>query len=269
MRAQLRCLVTAVSLMGLAPPAIAQPTQPSPAVAAEPAPTAVPPAPTTAAPATPVMVPPPPVLAPAPVVVSPPPPEQSRREQHQPLAGYANGSFFLRDPHDWFVLIPKGRLQIDWYSFLNRGDAPASGSNGPEDKRPKDTLAVRRARVELVGTFARHIDYSIAAEFAAVPGAGSAGAFTDCFIVVDYLPFLKLQAAFRRATTSSVSRSSATSPITARYQAAMPKIGVVRSPSAITTGPGPAQSRSPAPWPTQPPTCPGPVARHRARRRAR
>src|SRR5579859_6789554 len=27
-----------------------------------------------------------------------------------PLAGYRNGSFYLKDPHDYFVLYPKGRL---------------------------------------------------------------------------------------------------------------------------------------------------------------
>jgi hypothetical protein len=61
-----------------------------------------------------------------------------------PLAGYANGSFFLRDPHDWFVLFPKGRLQVDWYNFLNRGDVPAGVTpNTSHDPRPKDTNYLR------------------------------------------------------------------------------------------------------------------------------
>src|SRR3954462_13986606 len=56
----------------------------------------------------------------------PPPPAPVTPPGILPLAGYANGSFFLRDPNDWFVLFPKGRLQVDWYNFLNRGDKPAS-----------------------------------------------------------------------------------------------------------------------------------------------
>src|SRR5439155_15653432 len=47
----------------------------------------------------------------APLPVMSPPPE--------PIGGYSNGGFFLRHPHDWFVIFPKGRLQVDWYNFLN------------------------------------------------------------------------------------------------------------------------------------------------------
>ena len=111
-----------------------------------------------------------------------------------PLAGYANGSFFLRDPHDWFVLFPKGRLQVDWYNFLNRGDAPAGVTpNSSADPRPKDTLFVRRARVELQGTFIGHFDFHIAGEFTTTPATGSSGALADAYVIVDYFSFLKLQ----------------------------------------------------------------------------
>lgn len=112
-----------------------------------------------------------------------------------PLAGYANGSFFLRDPHDWFALFPKGRLQVDWYNFLNRGEAPAGvAPNSAADPRPKSTIFVRRARVELQGTFVGHFDFHIAGEFAATPAAGQTGALADAYVIVDYLSFLKLQA---------------------------------------------------------------------------
>ena len=107
-----------------------------------------------------------------------------------PLAGYTNGGFFLRDPHDWFVLYPRGRLQIDWYNFLNRGDAPAGvvpNSNGSKDPRPKDTIFVRRARVEVQGTFLGHWDFHIAGEFTTTPGAGSLGILADAYIIADYL----------------------------------------------------------------------------------
>ncbi|MFT2568532.1 hypothetical protein ACMWP8_29165, partial [Escherichia coli] len=58
-----------------------------------------------------------------------------------PTAGY-QGSFFLRDHKDWFVLFPKGRLQVDSYFFLNRdGNGLKAGTveNSGADNRPKDT----------------------------------------------------------------------------------------------------------------------------------
>lgn len=127
----------------------------------------------------------------------------------QPLAGYANGSFFLRDPHDWFVLFPKGRLQVDWYNFLNRGDAPAGVvPNSSADPRPKDTIFVRRARVELQGTFLGHFDFHIGGEFTSTPLAGQNGALADAFVVVDYFSFLKLQAGQYDAPFSLENRTS-------------------------------------------------------------
>ena len=126
-----------------------------------------------------------------------------------PLAGYANGSFFLRDPHDWFVLFPKGRLQVDWYNFVNRGDAPAGVvPNSSGDPRPKDTIFVRRARVELQGTFIGHFDFHIAGEFTTTPAAGSFGALSDAYIIVDYLSFLKLQVGQFDAPFSLENRTS-------------------------------------------------------------
>ncbi len=115
-----------------------------------------------------------------------------------PLAGY-NGSFFLRDPNSWFVLFPKGRLQIDSYNFLNRGDPP-NGANGlpvdansKGDKRPNGTLLVRRARIELQGTMARHFDFQIAAEYASTPAVGSTGTVSDAWVNVNYTPYLQLR----------------------------------------------------------------------------
>jgi hypothetical protein len=115
-------------------------------------------------------------------------------EPQQPLAGYANGSFFLRDPHDWFVLFPKGRLQVDWFNFLNRGDPPVNTvPNSGGDPRPKNTVFVRRARIELQGTFIGHFDFHIAGEFTTTPAAGSLGGLADAYIIADYFSFLKLQ----------------------------------------------------------------------------
>jgi hypothetical protein len=135
--------------------------------------------------------------SPAPVeklgVPLPPPPAPTPPE---PIAGYSNGGFYIKDPHDWFVLFPKGRLQIDWYNFLNRQDKPAAAvnNNDAKDTRPKDTLFVRRARVEVQGTFIGHFDFAIGGEFGSTPALGAYGTLTDCFIIVDYLPYLKLQA---------------------------------------------------------------------------
>jgi hypothetical protein len=132
-------------------------------------------------------------MVPPPLVVPPPPPLERSAE---PLAGYTlNGGFFLRDPHDWFVLLPRGRLQVDWYNFPARGDLPAGAEvNSGKDPRPKNTLFVRRARVEMQGTFIRHFDFHIAGEWASAPPTGSTGTVADAYIIVDYLPYLKLQA---------------------------------------------------------------------------
>jgi phosphate-selective porin len=111
-----------------------------------------------------------------------------------PIAGYSNGSFFLRDPNDWFVLFPKGRLQIDGYFFPQRGDAPAGVENNAQsDPRPKSTVFVRRARAEVQGTLLGHFDFHIAGEFASTPATGSYGTLADAYVIVDYLSFLKLQ----------------------------------------------------------------------------
>jgi hypothetical protein len=154
---------------------------------AQPAPTPTePPPPAAATPAAPEA---PPTATPAPAAAQPP------AAPMLPLAGYANGSFFIRDPGDWFTLFPRGRLQVDWYNFLNRGDAPAGVvPNSSADTRPKNTLFVRRARIEAQGTFIGHFDYHIAAEFTSTPSAGASGILADAYVIADYFSFLKLQA---------------------------------------------------------------------------
>lgn len=160
--------------------------------------------------APPPLPPPPPPVAPPPMVQWAPPPPPPPVVETVPLAGYSNGNFFIRDPHDWFVVYPKGRLAIDWVNFLNRGNLPPGSTtdNDAKDNRPKDTLFVRRARAELQGTFMGHFDFHIAGEFATVPGAGSYGAVADAFIIVDYLSFLKLQVGQFDAPFSLENRTS-------------------------------------------------------------
>src|SRR4051812_4496174 len=62
---------------------------------------------------------------------------QESAARPDPIAGYSNGNFFLRDPSDWFVLMPRGRLHLDGYFFPARGDAPAGvEDNAQSDPRP-------------------------------------------------------------------------------------------------------------------------------------
>jgi hypothetical protein len=181
--------------------ALAQPAPEAPPPPPPPAETAPPP-PADAAPA-PVAPP----VAPPVMVVAPPP--AHFEPPMLPLAGYSNGSFFLRDPHDWFVLFPKGRLQVDWYNFLNRGDVPPGVvPNSSGDPRAKDTIFVRRARVELQGTFIGHFDFHIAGEFTTTPAAGSLGALADAYVIADYLSFLKIQVGQFDAPFSLENRTS-------------------------------------------------------------
>jgi hypothetical protein len=116
-------------------------------------------------------------------------------EAKAPLAGYSEKNFFLRDPNSWFVLVPKGRLNVDYYSFLSRPSEPPGGIvNGPGDTRPKDTLFLRRARLGMAGTIAQHVDFRVEAEFANVPTVGQYASLTDASIVVNYVPYLQLEA---------------------------------------------------------------------------
>ena len=111
-----------------------------------------------------------------------------------PLAGYANGHFFLHDAHDWFVLFPKARLQIDAYTFLNAGNLPAGvDENSSSDLRPKSTIFIRRARIEVQGTIARYFDYSLGGEWASTPETGSYGTVADAFIIANFTPYAEVQ----------------------------------------------------------------------------
>jgi hypothetical protein len=155
------------------------PPAPSPAQLPPPAPSAQPLA-------EPPYAPPP--AAPSPALSEP-------GEAPAPLAGYSDRNFFLRDPNDWFVLVPKGRLNVDSYNFLSRPSDPPSGvANGPTDTRPKDTIFLRRARWGIAGTIAQHIDFRVEAEFANVPTLGQYASLTDASIVVNYTPWAQVEA---------------------------------------------------------------------------
>ena len=139
---------------------------------------------------------PPPVAPPVVTdsLLPPLPPPPLVPSDSAPLAGYTNGTFFLRSPSNNFVLFPDGRLNVDGYFFPARPDAPAGvTADGPADPRPKNTFNVRRARAEFSGQFLQHFNYYMGGEFGTIPGGAQYGTFTDVFINVDYTPWANLQ----------------------------------------------------------------------------
>jgi len=112
-----------------------------------------------------------------------------------PLAGYSDKQFFLRDAGDDFVLIPKGRVQLDYYLFPSRGDLPAGVlANSSADPRPKDVLFIRRARLGMAGTVAKILDYRVEAEFASLATPGQYATLADASIVLDTNPYVQFEA---------------------------------------------------------------------------
>jgi phosphate-selective porin len=111
-------------------------------------------------------VPPPTVVAPAPapVVASAPAstPAPGGMPPDEPIAGFSNGTAFLRAPDNGFVLLPNGRLQVDGY-FFKTDNAGV----------PKNTFLLKRARLELAGWVGPAVFFSIAADFAGSPPASS------------------------------------------------------------------------------------------------
>lgn len=114
-----------------------------------------------------------------------------------PLAGYSDRNFFFRDRHSWFVLVPKGRINIDWYNFVNRPPPPMGVlPNSAADPRSslRDTIFIRRARIGFAGTIARHIDFRVEAELANLATPGQYATLSDASVVVNYSPYLQLEA---------------------------------------------------------------------------
>jgi hypothetical protein len=109
---------------------------------------------------------------PAPSVPVTPPPAPD------PLAGFSDGTAFLRSPDNGFIIFPTGRLQVDTYLFTGK------------DKLPNDTFLLRRARLELTGWIGGLAYFSIAGDFAqgppagAVPAAPSNIATTDDYVAL-------------------------------------------------------------------------------------
>jgi hypothetical protein len=131
-------------------------------------------------------------------LVAEPDASKSGDSQAPPLAGLSETNVFVRDKHDWFVVFPKGRVHVDGYNFLNRPE-PKAGvvANSAQDAaraQLRDTLFIRRARLGLAGTIAGHIDFRFEGDFATVATSGQYGIITDAYVVLNWLPYLKLQA---------------------------------------------------------------------------
>jgi hypothetical protein len=81
---------------------------------------------------------------------------------NDPIAGWTDGTVFLRSPGNNFVLFPSGRLQVDAYTFAR-----------PTNDMPVDSVLLRRARLELTGWVGPWVYWSIAGDFAAGAPAGA------------------------------------------------------------------------------------------------
>jgi len=111
---------------------------------------------------------PPPVATP-PVAETPAPVPASA----EPLAGFSDGTAFLRSPDNDFVLFPGGRLQTDFLHLRT------------ENKAPNDTFWIRRARLELNGWIGRWVFFSLQGDFASGPPAAAAPAAPAAIATTD------------------------------------------------------------------------------------
>jgi phosphate-selective porin len=122
-----------------------------------------------------------PAPAPAPVPIPPPAlaPVSAPVLGTEPLAGVSDGSMFFRSPDNAFVFFPNGRLQLDTYVFHS------------DNKTPKDSFLVRRARLEIAGWISGFAFFHLAGDFAAgvpassgVPAVQSNLNTTDSFVAL-------------------------------------------------------------------------------------
>ncbi|HSZ81483.1 MAG TPA: hypothetical protein VLA14_04330, partial [Polyangia bacterium] len=135
---------------------------PDPSMATPPAdPGAAPAAPP--ADATPAPAPAPAPMAPAP---APAPMAEAPAVDNEPLAGFSNGTAFLRSPDNGFILFPNGRLQSDFYAYKTAA---------PFALVPKNSFILKRARLELAGWVGSFVYFQIGADFASAPPAASGG----------------------------------------------------------------------------------------------
>jgi hypothetical protein len=104
----------------------------------------------------------PPVPTAAPVVQAPLSVASDAVSAPEPLAGFSDGSAYLRSPDNAFIVFPSARLQVDNYTFHSA------------NKTPNDTFLLRRARLELGGWVGGFVYFWLAGDFASAPPAGAA-----------------------------------------------------------------------------------------------
>lgn len=89
-----------------------------------------------------------------------------------PLAGYADGKFFLRDADDTFLLLPTGRLQVDTYGYAGNGVKDYQRADG---SGLKADVSLKRERIELGGRILKRWYFWIGGDFS---GGGVGGSET-------------------------------------------------------------------------------------------
>ena len=164
LRASLALGALAGVMMGGRPVAAQdQPAQPAPPIDPGAAPAAAP-GDATPAPA------PAPMAAPAPAPMAPtlaPMAPEVPAVDAEPLAGFSNGTAFMRAPDNGFILFPNGRLQSDLYLYK---------TGAPYALVPKNSFILKRARLELAGWVGPFVYFQIGADFAT--GAPAAAGVT-------------------------------------------------------------------------------------------
>jgi phosphate-selective porin len=105
-------------------------------------------------------------VAPTPAPPPPPaPPPESKKPAEasgpEPLAGFSDGTAFLRSADNFFVLFPSGRLQMDTYFYKS------------EDAVPTNSIILKRVRAELSGWIGPMFFFNLAGDFAVGPPPGA------------------------------------------------------------------------------------------------
>jgi hypothetical protein len=80
----------------------------------------------------------------------------------EPLAGWSDGTLFMRSADNQFLLFPNGRLQVDTYIFKRN-----------TNQMPNDSFLLRRARLEAFGWIGPWFGFNIAGDFASAPPAAA------------------------------------------------------------------------------------------------
>jgi phosphate-selective porin len=100
-----------------------------------------------------------------------PPPSATPVPADAPLAGYRNGSFFVRSTDDVFRLYVMARVHADWIDQFGPGTSSLPSGSGINDG-----FFIRRARMELAGEFYQTWQWQVSAEFSSATAIDNATA---------------------------------------------------------------------------------------------